>query len=207
MTKEQEILANRIKNKKQHSLNVIDEIMSSVKITELRAVTNKEETEIISYSLIVEGNKYIKQIEPLSKDITILDLIFLETQGVVKTRRWGTYSGNKVISYKPKKIIFFKKDSIAIKKCNNIFKILNFRKGKAVFEKTYNKSAGYYYQREIMFDDKYVNSVSSFSGPLLDVSFYEILFENLEYIKDSLYYKRESDFLNTKDTFILTKNE
>ena len=49
MTKEQEILANRIKNKRQHSLNVIDEIMSSVKITELRAVTNKEETEIIFF--------------------------------------------------------------------------------------------------------------------------------------------------------------
>ena len=97
MTKEQEILANRIQNKRQHSLNVIDEIMSSVQITELRAVTNKEETKIISYSFIVEGNKHIKQIEPLSKDITILDLIFLETQGVVKTRRWYSSSGDKVI--------------------------------------------------------------------------------------------------------------
>ena len=47
MTKEQEILANRIKNKRQHSLNVIDEIMSSVQITELRAVTNQEETYIL----------------------------------------------------------------------------------------------------------------------------------------------------------------
>ena len=123
MTKEQEILANRIQNKRQHSLNVIDEIMSSVQITELRAVTNKEETKIISYSFIVEGNKHIKQIEPLSNDITILDLIFLETQGVVKTRRWGAHLGNKVISYKPKKFFFFKKYSLAIKKCNTIIKL------------------------------------------------------------------------------------
>ena len=57
MTKEQEILANRIKNKRQHSLNVIDEIMSSAQITELRAVTNKESSENLTFVRISLGLK------------------------------------------------------------------------------------------------------------------------------------------------------